>query len=61
MRAAHILISAKGEVKLSGFRHCCCLNHSGKRRKALFELPEHFVNNLLWASPELLEQVNRKQ
>ena len=59
VRASHILISAEGHVCLSGLRFSYSMLQSGKRSKVVHDFPENYVNSLLWASPELLEQVFR--
>ncbi|KAI0242037.1 STE20-related kinase adapter protein alpha [Lamellibrachia satsuma] len=56
VQASHILISATGQVCLSGLRHCCSMVVNGVIRSKVHNFPTHFVNSLQWASPELLEQ-----
>ncbi|OWR50179.1 STE20-related kinase adapter protein alpha [Danaus plexippus] len=57
VRASHILIDTSGAVKLSGLSSAASMLVCG-RRQQLHSLPppDHDNTNLIWLSPELLEQ-----
>ncbi|XP_013187147.1 STE20-related kinase adapter protein alpha [Amyelois transitella] len=58
VRASHVLIGANGVVRLSGLRSAASMMVRGRRQKQLHNLPppDHDNINLMWLSPELLEQ-----
>ncbi|KAK2159544.1 hypothetical protein LSH36_151g06029 [Paralvinella palmiformis] len=56
VKASHILISSFGDVMLSGLRHSHSMMETGRRARAIYDFPGHYINSLFWASPELLEQ-----
>ncbi|XP_053612330.1 STE20-related kinase adapter protein alpha isoform X2 [Plodia interpunctella] len=58
VRASHVLVGANGGVRLSGLRSAASMMLRGRRQKQLHNLPppDHDNVNLMWLSPELLEQ-----
>ncbi|KAJ2950250.1 hypothetical protein O0L34_g11612 [Tuta absoluta] len=58
IRASHVLVSSSGVVRVSGLRSAGSLMVRGRRQKQLHNLPppDHDNVNLMWLSPELLEQ-----
>ncbi|PZC71308.1 hypothetical protein B5X24_HaOG213659 [Helicoverpa armigera] len=58
VRASHVLIGANGGVRLSGLRSAASLMVRGRRQRHLHQLPppDSDNTNLMWLSPELLEQ-----
>ncbi|XP_049868409.1 STE20-related kinase adapter protein alpha [Pectinophora gossypiella] len=58
VRASHVLLSTSGSVRVSGLRSAGSLVVRGRRHKQLHQLPppDHDNANLMWLSPELLEQ-----
>lgn len=58
VRASHVLLSDNGSVRLSGLRSAAPLVLRGRRQRRLHTLPPHDPDNanLMWLSPELLEQ-----
>ncbi|KAM3963657.1 ste20-like kinase [Aphomia sociella] len=58
VRASHVLVGANGSVRLSGLRSAASLMLRGRRQKQLHNLPppDQDNMNLMWLSPELLEQ-----
>ncbi|KAL0831614.1 hypothetical protein ABMA28_002392 [Loxostege sticticalis] len=58
VRASHVLIGADGIARLSGLRSAASLMARGRRTRQLHQLPppDHDNANLMWLSPELLEQ-----
>ncbi|CAH0581615.1 unnamed protein product [Chrysodeixis includens] len=60
VRASHVLVGANGGVRLSGLRSAASLVLRGRRQRHLHQLPppDHDNTNLMWLSPELLEQVH---
>ena len=58
VRASHLLISETGHVTLAGLRNSFSMMETGRRARAVYDFPNHYVDSLLWASPELLQQVS---
>lgn len=58
VRASHILIGANGAARLSGLRSAASMLVRGVRQRRLHLLPppDHDNSNLMWLSPEVLEQ-----
>ncbi|KAI8422812.1 hypothetical protein MSG28_006557 [Choristoneura fumiferana] len=58
IRASHVLLAAGGGARLSGLRSAASLLVRGRRARQLHALPppDHDNTNLMWLSPELLEQ-----
>lgn len=56
VRASHVLISAAGQVALSGFRHVLSMMSHGQHKRSVYDFPPHYQSSLNWASPELLSQ-----
>ncbi|XP_072938558.1 STE20-related kinase adapter protein alpha [Epargyreus clarus] len=58
IRASHVLLDTQGNVRLSGLRSAASMMVRGRRQKQLHSLPppDHDNANLMWLSPELLEQ-----
>ncbi|XP_038214939.1 STE20-related kinase adapter protein alpha-like [Zerene cesonia] len=58
VRASHVLLDRHGNVCLSGLRSAASMMVRGRRQKHLHSLPppDHDNANLMWLSPELLEQ-----
>ncbi|KAF9418351.1 hypothetical protein HW555_004781 [Spodoptera exigua] len=58
VRASHVLVGANGGVRLSGLRSAASLMVRGRRQRHLHQLPPPDADNtnLMWLSPELLEQ-----
>ncbi|XP_041988511.1 STE20-related kinase adapter protein alpha isoform X2 [Aricia agestis] len=58
VRASHVLVDTNGSVRLSGLRSAASMMVRGRRQKQLHSLPppDHDNANLMWLSPELLEQ-----
>ncbi|KPJ06867.1 STE20-related kinase adapter protein alpha [Papilio machaon] len=58
VRASHVLLDTNGCVKLSGLRSAASMMVRGRRQRQLHNLPppDHDNANLMWLSPELLEQ-----
>ncbi|KAJ8730526.1 hypothetical protein PYW08_001939 [Mythimna loreyi] len=58
VRASHVLVGANGGVRLSGLRSAASLMVRGRRQRHLHQLPppDGDNTNLMWLSPELLEQ-----
>ncbi|KAH9639970.1 hypothetical protein HF086_008065 [Spodoptera exigua] len=59
VRASHVLVGANGGVRLSGLRSAASLMVRGRRQRHLHQLPPPDADNtnLMWLSPELLEQL----
>ncbi len=57
MKASHILISADGQVYLSGLRSIFSLIRNGQRTRVVHDFPQYSVKVLPWLSPEVLQQV----
>lgn len=56
VKGSHVMISASGNVVLSGFRHCYSMLRQGSKLRTVHDFPNFYVNSLNWASRELLEQ-----
>ncbi|XP_050347326.1 STE20-related kinase adapter protein alpha isoform X1 [Nymphalis io] len=58
VRASHVLLDINGTVRLSGLRSAASMMVRGRRQRQLHSLPppDHDNANLMWLSPELLEQ-----
>ncbi|XP_059055452.1 STE20-related kinase adapter protein alpha [Achroia grisella] len=58
VRASHVLVGANGSVRLSGLRSAVSMVVRGRKQKQLHSLPPPDLDNanLMWLSPELLEQ-----
>lgn len=63
VRASHVLVGANGGVRLSGLRSAASMMVRGRRQRHLHQLPPPDADNtnLMWLSPELLEQVLERQ
>ena len=58
IRASHILLDTNGTIRISGLRSAACMMVRGRRQKQHnLPPPDHDNANLMWLSPELLEQV----
>lgn len=57
VKASHVLISADGQVCLSGLRSIFSLIRHGQRAKVVHDFPQYSVKVLPWLSPEVLQQV----
>uniref|UniRef100_A0A671RNW2 STE20-related kinase adapter protein alpha n=1 Tax=Sinocyclocheilus anshuiensis TaxID=1608454 RepID=A0A671RNW2_9TELE len=56
VKASHILISADGQVYLSGLRSIFSLIRHGQRARVVHDFPQYSVKVLPWLSPEVLQQ-----
>ncbi|XP_030649403.1 STE20-related kinase adapter protein alpha isoform X2 [Chanos chanos] len=56
VKASHVLISADGQVYLSGLRSIFSLIRHGQRAKVVHDFPQYSVKVLPWLSPEVLQQ-----
>ncbi|XP_064471001.1 STE20-related kinase adapter protein alpha-like isoform X2 [Ornithodoros turicata] len=56
VKAAHLLISSKGKVLLTGFRYSCNVIVDGRWQPSLHDFPPDSIDNLNWLSPEVLQQ-----
>uniref|UniRef100_A0A668V6Y1 STE20-related kinase adapter protein alpha n=1 Tax=Oreochromis aureus TaxID=47969 RepID=A0A668V6Y1_OREAU len=56
VKASHVLISADGQVCMSGLRSIFSLIRHGQRAKVVHDFPQYSVNVLPWLSPEVLQQ-----
>uniref|UniRef100_A0A0A9XVC4 STE20-related kinase adapter protein alpha n=1 Tax=Lygus hesperus TaxID=30085 RepID=A0A0A9XVC4_LYGHE len=57
VRGSHILISAEGNVVLSGLRYACPVISAGKWQRKMHSYPASIMApNVNWLSPELLKQ-----
>lgn len=61
MKASHVLISADGQVCMSGLRSIFSLIRNGQRAKVVHDFPQYSVKVLPWLSPEVLQQVHAPQ
>lgn len=52
-----MLISADGQVCMSGLRSIFSLIRHGQRAKVVHDFPRYSVKVLPWLSPEVLQQV----
>lgn len=57
VKASHILISADGQVYLSGLRSIFSLIRHGQKARVVHDFPQYSVKVLPWLSPEVLQQV----
>lgn len=57
VKASHVLISADGQVCMSGLRSIFSLIRHGQRAKVVHDFPQYSVKVLPWLSPEVLQQV----
>ncbi|KTF84644.1 hypothetical protein cypCar_00027243 [Cyprinus carpio] len=57
VKASHILISADGQVYLSGLRSIFSLIRHGQRARVVHDFPQYSVKVLPWLSPEVLQQM----
>lgn len=57
VKASHVLISADGQVCMSGLRSIFSLIRHGQRAKVVHDFPSYSVKVLPWLSPEVLQQV----
>lgn len=57
VKASHVLISADGQVCMSGLRSIFSLIRHGQRAKVVHDFPCYSVKVLPWLSPEVLQQV----
>lgn len=56
VKASHVLISADGQVCMSGLRSIFSLIRHGQRAKVVHDFPRYSVKVLPWLSPEVLQQ-----
>ncbi|XP_051994715.1 STE20-related kinase adapter protein alpha-like isoform X2 [Xyrauchen texanus] len=56
VQASHVLISADGNVYLSGLRSIFSLIRHGQRVRVVHDFPQYSVKVLPWLSPEVLQQ-----
>lgn len=56
VKASHVLISADGQVFLSGLRSIFSLIRHGQRTRVVHNFPQYSVKVLPWLSPEVLQQ-----
>ncbi|KAM9779674.1 STE20-related kinase adapter protein alpha isoform 2-T2 [Neosynchiropus ocellatus] len=56
VKASHVLISADGQVCMSGLRSIFSLIRHGQRAKVVHDFPQYAVKVLPWLSPEVLQQ-----
>ncbi|MBN3310588.1 STRAB protein, partial [Amia calva] len=56
VKASHILLSAEGQVYLSGLHSLYSMVREGKRSKVVYDVPQNSPAVLPWLSPELLRQ-----
>ncbi|XP_054614971.1 STE20-related kinase adapter protein alpha isoform X2 [Dunckerocampus dactyliophorus] len=56
VKASHVLISADGQVCMSGLRSIFSLFRHGQRAKVVHDFPQYSVKVLPWLSPEVLQQ-----
>lgn len=59
VKASHVLISADGQVCVSGLRSIFSLIRHGQRARVVHDFPRYSVKVLPWLSPEVLQQVFR--
>lgn len=57
VKASHVLISADGQVCMSGLRSIFSLIRHGQRAKVVHDFPQFSIKVLPWLSPEVLQQV----
>ncbi|KAJ8344827.1 hypothetical protein SKAU_G00290200 [Synaphobranchus kaupii] len=56
VKASHVLISADGQVFLSGLRSFFSLIRHGQRTRSVHDFPQYSIKVLPWLSPEVLQQ-----
>ncbi|KAI1887275.1 hypothetical protein AGOR_G00188560 [Albula goreensis] len=56
VKASHVLISADGQVYLSGLRSIFSLIRHGQRARVVHDFPQYSIKVLPWLSPEVLQQ-----
>uniref|UniRef100_A0A3B3CLI4 STE20-related kinase adapter protein alpha n=2 Tax=Oryzias melastigma TaxID=30732 RepID=A0A3B3CLI4_ORYME len=56
VKASHVLISADGQVCMSGLRSIFSLIRHGQRAKVVHDFPQFSIKVLPWLSPEVLQQ-----
>uniref|UniRef100_UPI0037E8396C STE20-related kinase adapter protein alpha isoform X1 n=1 Tax=Semicossyphus pulcher TaxID=241346 RepID=UPI0037E8396C len=56
VKASHVLISADGQVCMSGLRSTFSLIHHGQKVRVVHDFPQYSVKVLPWLSPEVLQQ-----
>ncbi|KAJ8389980.1 hypothetical protein AAFF_G00112650 [Aldrovandia affinis] len=56
VKASHVLISADGQVFLSGLRSIFSLIRHGQRARVVHDFPQYSIKVLPWLSPEVLQQ-----
>ncbi|XP_061079103.1 STE20-related kinase adapter protein alpha-like isoform X3 [Conger conger] len=56
VKASHVLVSADGQVFLSGLRSIFSLIRHGQRVRSVHDFPQYSVKVLPWLSPEVLQQ-----
>lgn len=56
VKASHVLISADGQVCMSGLRSIFSLIRHGQRARVVHDFPQYSVKVLPWFSPEVLQQ-----
>lgn len=56
VKASHVLISADGQVCMSGLRSIFSLIRHGQRAKVVHDFPQYSIKVLPWLSPEVLQQ-----
>uniref|UniRef100_A0A3Q3EJ27 STE20-related kinase adapter protein alpha n=1 Tax=Labrus bergylta TaxID=56723 RepID=A0A3Q3EJ27_9LABR len=57
VKASHVLISADGQVCMSGLRSIFSLIRHGQRARVVHDFPQYSVKVLPWLSPEVLQQL----
>ncbi|XP_072299067.1 STE20-related kinase adapter protein alpha isoform X1 [Eucyclogobius newberryi] len=56
VKASHVLISADGQVCMSGLRSIFSLIRHGQRVRVVHDFPQYSIKVLPWLSPEVLQQ-----
>nr|XP_040046605.1 STE20-related kinase adapter protein alpha isoform X2 [Gasterosteus aculeatus aculeatus]XP_040046606.1 STE20-related kinase adapter protein alpha isoform X2 [Gasterosteus aculeatus aculeatus] len=56
VKASHVLISADGQIYMSGLRSIFSLIRHGQRARVVHDFPQYSVKVLPWLSPEVLQQ-----
>ncbi|XP_013415127.1 STE20-related kinase adapter protein alpha isoform X1 [Lingula anatina] len=56
IRASHILVSANGQVRLSGMRYMLDTIVGGAKEHVVHDYPTTAIKSLHWMAPEILEQ-----
>ena len=56
IRASHILINSQGRCQLTGLKYSVNCISDGKRQHYMHQYPQKARPNIIWFSPEILEQ-----